>query len=102
MACPAGMRPDRWQEMIDDAGGFLDRWAVKAAALGWDTASVFGAHAERPVERVDCAGLVWLLHGDEVVAITADMARIRTRTGALQTYHRRPRPGVAPLWELRG
>jgi hypothetical protein len=34
MARPARMRPDRWQEMIDDAGRFLDRWAVKAAALG--------------------------------------------------------------------
>ena len=65
-ACPAAMRPDRWRQMIDDAGRFLDRWAAKAAALGWDTASVFGVHADRPIERVDCAGLVWLLRGDEI------------------------------------
>ena len=48
MACPAGMRPDRWQEMVDDAGRFLARWGAQAAALGWSTLDVFGAHPTHP------------------------------------------------------
>ena len=48
-----------------------------------------------------CAGLVILLHGDELAALTADTARIRTSSGALLTYYRRPRPGAVPLWEIR-
>jgi hypothetical protein len=101
-AYPAAMRPDRWRQMIDDAGRFLDRWAAKAAALGWDTASVFGVHADRPIERVDCAGLVWLLRGNDIEAISPSVARIRTRSGAVQIYDRRPQSPSVPLWELRG
>lgn len=100
--CPAAMRPDRWRQVIDDAGRFLDRWAAKAAALGWDTASVFGVHADRPIERVGCAGLVWLLRGNEIEAISSSVARIRTRSGAVQIYDRRPQSAGVPLWELRG
>lgn len=101
MACPAGIRPDRWRQAIVDAGRFLDQWGGQAAALGWSTTDVFGAHPVKPLERVDCAGLILLLHGDELVAITAGAARTRRRSGALLTYHRRPRPGAVPLWKLR-
>ena len=55
---------------------------------------------KRPIERLDCAGLVILLHGNSLLALTADTARIRTTSGALLTYRRRPRPGAVPLWEL--
>jgi hypothetical protein len=88
--------------VIDDAGRFLDRWAAKAAALGWDTASVFGVHADMPIERFDCAGLVWLLSGNEIEAISPSVVRIRTRRGAVQIYDRRPQSASVPLWELRG
>jgi hypothetical protein len=101
MACPAGIRPDRWRQAIVDAGRFLDQWGGQAAALGWTTLDAFGAHPTHPLQRVDLAGLVILLHGDELVAITADAARIRNRSGAILTYYRRPRPGAVPLWELR-
>ena len=95
------VRPDRWRQAIVDAGRFLDQWGAQAAALGWATLDVFGAHPTHPIERLDCAGLVILLHGDELAALTADTARIRTSSGALLTYYRRPRPGAVPLWELR-
>ena len=42
-----------------------------------------------------------LLHGDDPVALTAGTARIRTSSGTLLTYYRRPRQGAVPLWELR-
>jgi hypothetical protein len=90
----------RWRQAITDAGRFLGRWGAQAAALGWTTLDIFGAHPTHPVERVDCAGLIILLHGDELVAITADSARTRRRSGAILTFYRRPRPGAVPLWEL--
>jgi hypothetical protein len=98
---PPRVRPDRWRQTIVDAGRFLDQWGAQAAALGWSTLDVFGAHPRHPIERLDCAGLVILLHGDELAALTADTARIRTSSGALLTYYRRPRRGAVPLWELR-
>ena len=100
MAGPPGIRPDRWRQVIIDAGRFLDHWGAQAAALGWGTLDVFGAHPTHPLQRLDCAGLALLLHGDEVLAVTADSARTRRRSGAILTYYRRPRPEAVPLWEL--
>jgi hypothetical protein len=101
MGCPGMVRPDRWRQAIIDAGRFLDQWGAQAAALGWSTLNVFGAHPTHPVERVDCAGLVWSLRDDELLAITADTARIRRQSGAILTYYRRPGPGTVPLWALQ-
>ena len=100
MVCPATVRPDRWQRTVVDAGCFLDRWGAEAGALGWTTLNLFGAHPTHPIERLDCAGLVLLLHGDELVALTADAGRMRTRSGALLTYYRRRLLTTVPLWEL--
>jgi hypothetical protein len=98
---PACIKPDRWRLIIADSHRFVDRWGTSAVALGWSTLDIFGANPTHPVERLDYAGVVLLLHGDEVVALTDDSARIRTGSGALLTYYRRPRQGAVPLWELR-
>lgn len=101
MAPPPGIRPARWQQVIDDAGRFIDRWAATAARLGWDTASVFAVHPEKPEARVDMAGLVWLIDGSEVVAISADTAKLRHKRGAVLSYYRRPRgEPLVMVWEL--
>jgi len=51
--------------------------------------------------RIDCAGLLWLLNGDKLIALTEDAAVIERRTGARQTYRRKPSgPGRALAWEL--
>ena len=100
IARPAMVRPDRWRRAVADAECFLDQWGAQAASLGWSTLDVFGAHPTHPVQRLDLAGLLLLLHGDELAAITADTAGIRTRSGAILTYYRRPRPGAVPLWRL--
>ena len=97
MSCPAKVRPDRWRQAMTDAGRFLDQWGAHAAALGWTTLDVFGAHPTHPIERLDCAGLILLLRGDELLAMTSETARIRT---AVMTFYRRPQPGAVPLWEL--
>jgi hypothetical protein len=51
-------------------------------------------------------GLVLLLRGDELAALTATEAVIRTSTGAHQTYRRKPADPLHPAercltWELQ-
>ena len=100
LAAPAMVRPQRWSLLTRDARRFLRDWGAQAAALGWTTPDIFGAHPTHPLQRLDCAGLVWLLHGDDVMAITSASACMRTSRGATLTYYRRPRPGAVPLWQL--
>src|SRR5262249_15258872 len=66
MPCPGNVPELRWLAVIDAAGRFIDRWAARAAALGWDTASVFGCHPTHPNQRDDLKGLCWLLGDREV------------------------------------
>jgi hypothetical protein len=88
--------------VIDDAGRFLDAWAAQAAALGWRTLDVFGVHGTKPAERFDAAGLVWLLRGAEVVAIGETTAKLKTTSGAVQSYtrHDPEHPEAVALWRL--
>ncbi len=101
---PAAVTPERWTQVINDAGKFCDRWAAKAAALGWQTLDVFGCHHAKPDARLDAAGLVWLICGNEVVAIGPDAVILRTHSGASHTI--RPRTVAAEgalrvaAWEL--
>ena len=81
----------RWQTFVDDWGRFLDGgWAGKAAALGWGPLDLFGADRDKPFARIDHAGLLWLLNGDKLIEIDRHKALIETRTGALQSYRRKP------------
>lgn len=97
---PRGFTPKRWQRVIDDGGRFLDLWGSNAAALGWDTASVFGVDPRAPGWRLDSAGLVMLIDGADVSAISSKSAILRLPTGATQTYRRAPAPTAVPLWVL--
>ena len=99
------LRQDHSNHVLDMGQGlfarFADRWAATAAALGWGPADLWGCHREKPYERLDCAGLLWLLNGAEIVTLTADTATIRTQTGAIQSFRRRPAPtGTVLAWEL--
>ena len=101
MPPPANVPPRRWEQFMDDTARFANRWATTAAALGWVAADLWGCHADKPYERIDFAGLLWLLNRAEIVAMTAWTATIRTRTGAIQTFRRRPAPpGTVLAWEL--
>jgi hypothetical protein len=83
-------------------GLFLDcPFCAVAAALGWGPHDLFGCDRDRPFARIDYAGLLWLLSGDRLVALTARTATIETRTGARQTYRRKPNEaGRVLAWEL--
>jgi len=39
---------------------------------------------------VNTAGILWLLNGDKLVALSSEIAVIERVTGARQTYRRRP------------
>jgi len=99
---PADVPWRRWQIFVDDCGRFRDGgWAKKAAALGWGPLDLFGADCERPFARIDRAGLLWLLNGTRLVALTQNTATIERRAGVRQTYRRKPNePGRVLAWDL--
>jgi hypothetical protein len=101
------MPPRQSKTFIADCRAFLANDGLTTAeALGWTVADLFGADPDKPYARIDRAGLVWLLGGNRVVAMTDTVAVIETRSGARQTYRRRkpapptetttPRGGVSP------
>jgi hypothetical protein len=107
----AAMPPPRtypahaWQQLITDAGRFLDDWAAQAAAFGWPGWELFGCHRRALWGRIDGMGLVLLLHGDPLAALTATEAVIRRASGAHQTWRRKaadPLPAMERclVWEL--
>ena len=107
----AAMPPPRtypehaWRQLIVDAERFLDRWAAQAHRLGWPGWELFGCHRRAPWGRIQGMGLVLLLRSDQIAALTATEAVIRTSTGAHQTYRRKPCDPLHPaerclLWEL--
>jgi hypothetical protein len=102
---PQGYPERAWRQLLADAERFLDRWGMQAARLGWPAWELFGCHRQAPFGRIQGMGLVLLLRGRELVALTADEAVIRTATGAHQTYRRKPDDPLHPtgrclVWEL--
>jgi hypothetical protein len=76
----------------------------QAFALGWTSRDLFGL-AQAPdkpgpnyerLSRYDQTGLIWLLQGRRVVALTKDTAAIETATGTV-CYRRYSKPTPGPL-----
>jgi hypothetical protein len=98
---PTGVPLKRWRQFVGDVGLFLECWAGKAAALGWGPEDLFGAHPRKPFERIDYLGLLWLLNGARVIALTEDTAAVEMANGARQSYRRKPYfAGRVIAWEL--
>jgi hypothetical protein len=102
---------ERWRQCVQDGKRFLAKWGEQAEALGWTSADLFGLHQvpAKPapsysrLSRYDCTGLIWLLQGRAVVALTADTATIRNpATGSLTTYRRFNKPALGPLGDSLG
>jgi hypothetical protein len=93
-----------WKTLQDDALGFLKEWAAQAHALGWGGIDLFGVHAEAPHARLDGMGLVPLLSGRPVVALTEDSAAIKANSGGTLTFRIRNTwpPGRLLIWDLEG
>jgi hypothetical protein len=93
------------QQLIVDAERFLHDWTAQAAALGWPDWELFGCHRRAPWGRIDGMGLVLLLHGDRLAALTPTEAVIRRASGAHQTWRRKQRDPLilserCLVWEL--
>jgi hypothetical protein len=99
---PGDVPPMRWRRFVDDVGRFLDGpFCAVAISLGWGPFDLFGCDRDRPFARIDQAGLLWLLDGHRLVALSENTATIETRTSARQTYRRKPSErGRALAWEL--
>jgi hypothetical protein len=80
-------------------------WGTQAASLGWQAWELFGCHRRAPWGRIQGMGLVLLLRGKDLAALTETEAVIRTPTGAHQTYRRKPANPLHPaerclIWEF--
>jgi hypothetical protein len=103
--CPDHVPVSRWQAAVDDGRAFLTRWGNQAEALGWTARDLFGLHTPpaKPhpsysrLSRYDETGLIWLLCGREVVALTAATAAIQSSTGAITIYRRHNKPALTDL-----
>ena len=102
LARPApGFLPQRWRQIIDDGGKFLDRWGAVAAGLGWSSEDVFGVDPAVPAVRYDAMGLVPLIGGGTVTKITEHAATIRRESESELVYLRCPGVGGVALWDLQ-
>jgi hypothetical protein len=97
--CPDYVEPGRWRQAVEDGRRFLRQWGAKAAALGWTPADLFGLHTspEEPhpsyqrLSRYDQTGLIWLLCGRLVVALTETSAAIQTHNSGTCLVYRKAR-----------
>jgi hypothetical protein len=102
--CQAYVEIDRWHQAAEDARRFLATWGEQAEALGWTNRELFGLHTppERPAasyQRLscyDCTGLVWLLDGRSVIALTARTPAVQTASGGIITYRKHNKPALGP------
>ncbi len=100
---PLGFPAKWWRETIRDGELFLAKWARQAAHLGWTAFDVFGAHQTAPAANYAAMGLVLLIRGGRVVAISAETAIIEQASGSRLTFTRRPPEREAVLlWDLKG
>jgi hypothetical protein len=104
--CPDGVPVDRWRQAVKDGRAFLGHWGDQAEALGWTAKDLFGllpvpdraAPWFDRLSRYDETGLVWLLRGRPVVALTAATAAIENpKTSTVTVYRRFNKPGLGPL-----
>jgi hypothetical protein len=100
---PPNVPPQRWVQFLDDIGQFLDGpFCAAATALGWGPLDLFGCDRDRPFARLDHAGLLWMVKGNRLVALSEHAAIIEMPSGARQTFRRRPISGdhVVLPWDL--
>jgi hypothetical protein len=103
--CPDHVERGRWQQAVEDGRRFLESWGQQAGSLGWTSRDLFGLHmpparphpSYRRLSRYDETGLIWLLQGRPVVALTAATAAIENPAGAITVYRRYDKPALGPV-----
>ena len=98
--CPDLVPVACWQAAVEDGRRFLARWGEQAEAFGCTARDLFGLHTSpaKPhpsytrLSRHDETGLIWLLQGREVVALTEATAAIQNANGDITVYRRHNKP----------
>ena len=100
--CPDHVPAMRWQQAVEDGRRFLATWGKQAEALGWTARDLFGLQTPpaKPhpsysrLSRYDETGLIWLLRGREVAALTETTASIRSAAGNITIYRKHNKPAL--------
>jgi hypothetical protein len=108
-ACPDLVEVERWQRAIRDADAFLATGGAQAHALGWTARELFGLHpmpthpapSYQRLSRYDATGLVWLLRGRPVIALSETEAAIQS-AGAVVMYRKHRKPALGPVGDSLG
>jgi hypothetical protein len=83
----------RWRQFVDDCKNFLsspEKWAERAARLGWDAMALFGCAPKRPLDYFGSAGLLWAINGGRLLELHRDWAVIDVPVhGSQRTFSRR-------------
>jgi hypothetical protein len=83
----------RWRQFVDDCKSFLsspEKWAERAAGLGWDAMALFGCAPKRPLDYLGSAGLVWAINGGRLLELHRDWAVIDIPVhGSQRIFYRR-------------
>jgi hypothetical protein len=103
--CPDYVEAERWRQCLIDAQRFLAEWGEQAESLGWTSRDLFGLAPipDKPkpsferLSRYDLTGLIWLLDGRRVIAMTDSRAAIETARRGTLTYRRYNKPALGPL-----
>jgi hypothetical protein len=103
--CPDHLHADRWKSAVGDGRRFLTQWGTQADALGWTVRDLFGLAplrdeprpSYRRLSRYDETGLIWLLRGRRVLALSESAAAVESPTGAVTVYRRHNKPALGPL-----
>jgi len=103
--CPDYIDTADWRQAVTDGRRFLAQWGEQAAVLGWTSRDLFGLHSVpakpapnyRRLSRYDETGLIWLLQGRPVAALTDATASIKNPTGAVTIYRRHNKSALGPV-----
>jgi hypothetical protein len=78
---------------LSDCNNFLacpGEWAARAAALGWDTLTLFGCCRDRPLVHSGSAGLLWVINGGRLVELHREWAVFElAENGSRRIFERR-------------
>jgi hypothetical protein len=100
--CPDYVEHDRWRLAVGDGRRFVAQWGEQAERLGWTAKDLFGLFpvpanphpSFSRLSRYEYTGLIWLLHGCPVIALTEATAAIQNPSGAITIYRKHNKPAL--------
>jgi hypothetical protein len=94
---PPDVSDARWQEAMRGLAAFVaGGWGDQAEAAGWTRDALF--RVPELWSQIHLTGAALLIGDHEVVEVTPGEIRIRTASGAVQTFRRKPEPDWALVY----